>query len=96
MTVHGLPLRAALADFSAAIQGRPCGVEGSSDRQEHLAWLAPPTGWSESPGRPRVRRGLLRGAVAAPMVVIRIGLALHWSPRIGVILSQVHGHLAGM
>ncbi len=48
------------------------------------------------PGRPRVRRGLLRGAVAAPMVVIRIGLALLWSPRIGVILSQVHGHLAGM
>jgi hypothetical protein len=30
------------------------------------------------------------------MVVIRIGLALLWSPRIGVILSQVHGHLAGM
>ena len=30
------------------------------------------------------------------MMGIRIGLALLWSPRIGVILSQVHGHLAGL
>ncbi len=33
--------------------------------------------------------------VAAPMVLIRIGLALLRSPRTGVILSQVH-HLAGV
>jgi len=34
--------------------------------------------------------------VAAPMVVVGIGLALIWSPLMGVILSQVHGHLAGL
>ncbi len=57
----------------------------SPDRLVRIAWSS--TG---SP-RPPPSRG-----VAAPMVVIRIGLALLWSPRIGVILSQVHSHLAGM
>jgi MFS family permease len=34
--------------------------------------------------------------VAAPMLVVGIGIALLWSPLMGVILSQVHGHLAGL
>ncbi|CCH87238.1 Transmembrane efflux protein [Modestobacter italicus] len=34
--------------------------------------------------------------VAAPMVVVGVGMALLWSPLMGVILSQVHGHLAGL
>ena len=36
------------------------------------------------------------GRVALPMVVVGIGFALIWSPLMGVILSQVHGHLAGL
>ncbi|MEU2351257.1 MFS transporter [Modestobacter sp. NPDC049651] len=36
------------------------------------------------------------GSVAGPMVVVGVGLALVWSPLMGVILSQVHGHLAGL
>jgi len=34
--------------------------------------------------------------VAAPMVVVGVGIGLIWSPLMGVILSQVHGHLAGL
>jgi MFS family permease len=34
--------------------------------------------------------------VAGPMVLVGVGMGLVWSPLMGVILSQVHGHLAGL
>jgi MFS family permease len=36
------------------------------------------------------------GQVAAPTAAVGLGIGLIWSPLTGVILSQVHGHLAGL
>jgi MFS family permease len=36
------------------------------------------------------------GPVAGPMIAVGVGIALLWSPLMGVVLSQVPGHLAGL